>query len=175
MPQGSFLGPVLFILYVAGLFKIIDKHLPNAHTYADDTKIYHSFPPDTSLSQDAALNSVENCVADIREWMLSNRLLINYSKTEFIVIGSKQQMSKININEITVGKLGIWFDSHMSMDIHIGKVCIYKAFRSFYNIRQIRKFLSEDTTKILVHAFVTSHLDYCNSLFYLQYYMTYCL
>ena len=59
----------------------------------------------------------------------------------------------------------MWFDSHMSMDIHIGKVCS-KAFRSLYNIRQIRKFLSEDTTKILVHAFVTSHLDYCNSLFY---------
>ena len=176
VPQGSCLDPVLFILYVAGLFKVIDKHLPNAHTYADDTQIYHSFRPDTSLSQDAALKSIENCVADIRAWMLSNRLLINDSKTEFIIIGSKQQMSKININEITVGQstiepvevvqsLGMWFDSHMSMDIHIGKVCS-KAFRSLYNIRQIRKFLSEDTTKILVHAFVTSHLDYCNSLFY---------
>ena len=176
VPQGSCLGPVLFILYVAGLFKIIDKHLPNAHTYADDTQIYHSFRPDTSLSQDAALKSIENCVADIRAWMLSNRLLINDSNTEFIIIGSKQKMSKININEITVGEstiepveavqsLGLWFDSHMSMDIHIGKVCS-KAFRSLYNIRQIRKFLSEDTTKILVHAFVTSHLDYCNSLFY---------
>ena len=164
------------LTHVAGLFKIIDKHLPNAHTYADDTQIYHSFRPDTSLSQDAALKSIENCVADIRAWMLSNRLLINDSKTEFIIIGSKQQMSKININEITVGEstiepveavqsLGMWFDSHMSMDIHIGKVCS-KAFRSLYNIRQIRKFLSEDTTKILVHAFVTSHLDYCNSLFY---------
>ena len=106
-------------------------------------------------------------------WMLSNRLLINDSKTEFIIIGSKQQMSKININEITVGEstmevvqsLGMWFDSHMSMDIHIGKVCS-KAFRSLYNIRQIRKILSEDTRKILVHAFVTLHLDYCNSLFY---------
>jgi hypothetical protein len=88
--------------------------------------------------------------------------------TEFIIIGSKQQMSKININEITVGEsmiepvevmqsLGMWFDSHMSMDIHIGKVCSM-AFRSLYNIREIRKFLSEDTTKILVHAFVTSHI-----------------
>ena len=70
VPQGSCLGPVLFILYVAGLFKVIDKHLPNAHTYADDTQIYHSFRPDTSLSQDAALKSIENCVADIRAWML---------------------------------------------------------------------------------------------------------
>ena len=174
--QGSCLGHILFILYVAGLFKVIHKHLPNAHTYADDTEIYHSFRPDTSLSQDAALKSIENCVADIRAWMLSNRLLINDSKTECIIIGSKKQLSKINVNEITVGEstiqpvevvqsIGMWFDSHMSMDIHIGKVCS-KAFRSLYNIRQIRKFLSEDTTKILVHAFVTSHLDYCNSLFY---------
>lgn len=46
---------------------------------------------------------------------------------------------------------------------HINKTCS-KAFRGLDNIRQIRKFLSSDTTKILVHAFVTSHLDYCNSL-----------
>ena len=104
VPQGSCLGPILFILYVAGLFKVIDKHLHYAHTYADDTEIYHLFRPDTSLSQDAALKSIENCVADIRALMLSNRLLINDSKTEFIIIGSKQQLSKININEITVGE-----------------------------------------------------------------------
>jgi hypothetical protein len=164
---------------VAGLFKIIDKHLPNAHTYADDTQIYHSFRPDTSLSQDAALKSIENFVADIRAWMLSNRLLINDSKTEFTIIGSKQQMSKINNNEITVDEstiepveavesLGMWFDSHMSLDIHIGKVCS-KAFRSLFNIRQIRKFLSEDTTRFwfmllllhtlttVTHCFMVSH------------------
>ncbi|CAB3987649.1 Hypothetical predicted protein [Paramuricea clavata] len=66
VPQGSCLGPVLLILYVVGLFKVIDKHLPNAHTYADDTQIYYSFRPDTSLLQDAAIKSIANCVADIR-------------------------------------------------------------------------------------------------------------
>ena len=48
----------------------------------------------------------------------------------------------------------------MTMSSHVGKVC-RKAFRGLYNIRQIRKFLSEDSTKTLIHAFVTSHLDYC--------------
>ena len=49
------------------------------------------------------------------------------------------------------------------MDIHIGNIC-NKAFEGLYNIKQIRKFLSNEATKILIHAFVTSHLDYCNSL-----------
>jgi len=53
----------------------------------------------------------------------------------------------------------------MSMNTHVGKVCS-KAFRGLYNIRQIRPYLSEDATKTLIHAFVTSHIDYCNSLLY---------
>ena len=57
--------------------------------------------------------------------------------------------------------LGSCFDEHMAMDIHIGNIC-NKAFKGLYNIRQIRKFISIEATKILVHAFVTSHLDYCN-------------
>ena len=61
--------------------------------------------------------------------------------------------------------LGSWFDRHVFMDVHVGKVCS-KAFRGLYNIRQIRKFLSIECTKTLVHAFVTSHLDYCNSLLF---------
>ena len=61
--------------------------------------------------------------------------------------------------------LGAWFDSHMTMNSHIGKVCS-NAFRNLCNIQQIRKFLPEETTKILVHSFVASHTDYCNSLLY---------
>ena len=60
--------------------------------------------------------------------------------------------------EISVRNLGACL-----MGIHVSKVCS-KALRDLYSIRQIRKFLSEDATKVLVHAFVTSRLDYCNYL-----------
>ena len=133
-----------------------------------------SFRPGSSACQDEAVRAMEVCIADIRGWMASHQLMLNDSKTEFVIIGSRQQLTKVNIDGIQVGateikpvksvrSLGAWFDTTMSMNVHIGKVCS-KAFHSLYNIRQIRKFLSDDSTKI--HAFVTSHLDYCNSLLY---------
>ena len=87
-----------------------------------------------------------------------------------------KQLAKVSIDSIGVGdadikpaqnvrNLGSWFDKHMSMNVHVGKVCS-KAFTGLYNIRQIRIFLSIESTKTLVHAFVTSHLDYCNSLLF---------
>ena len=53
----------------------------------------------------------------------------------------------------------------MRMNFHIGQICS-KAFRGLYNIRQIRKFLSVQSTKTLIHAFVSSHLYYCNALLF---------
>ena len=53
----------------------------------------------------------------------------------------------------------------MSMNTHIGKVCS-EAFRGLYNIRQIRKYLSAESTRCFIHVSVTSHLDYCNALSY---------
>ena len=61
--------------------------------------------------------------------------------------------------------LGSWFDSQLSMSSHISKLCS-SAFFHLHNISCIRKFLSRVETKSLVHAFVTSRVDYCNSLLY---------
>lgn len=170
------MGPILFILYISRLYHVIANHLPSAHGYADDTQLYLSFRPNDISSQDHAIAALEACISDVRSWLIYNRLLINDSKTEFLVVGSRHQLSKIAIDSITVGNstiqplnsvrnLGSWFDSNMSMSIHIGKICS-KAFHGLYKIRQIRKFLSPESTKTLVHAFVTSHLDYCNSLLF---------
>lgn len=176
VPQGSCLGPVLFVLYASRIFSIINSHLAGGQGYADDTQIYLSFKPHESLSQAQAVQSIESCISEVRDWMLSNKLMINDAKTEFLLIGSKEQLKNINFDSIKVGdshivpvkevrNLGAWFDNNMSMNTHVTKVC-QKAFYGLYHIQQIRKYLTKSSTQVLVHAFVTCHLDYCNSLLY---------
>ena len=163
-------------MYASRLFHVVEKHLPVVHVFADDTQLYLSFRPTSSISQDQAIRAMEECIVDVRAWMCHNMMKLNDSKTEFLIIGSRQQLAKINVDSIKVGaseivstssvrNLGAWLDKNMSMDAHVGKVCS-KAFFGLYKIRQIRKFLSVDATNTLVHPFVTSHVDYCNSLLY---------
>lgn len=64
-----------------------------------------------------------------------------------------------------VRNLGDWFDSMLSMGTRINKVC-RSGFYYLHNLRRIRKYLSKDCQVTLIHAFVTSLLDYCNGLMY---------
>ena len=88
VPQGSCLGPLLFVLYASRLLKIIEHHLPDVHTYADGTQQYVSFNADSGSEQSAALEAMQNCIVDIRKWMLQDRLKLNNDKTAFIIIGT---------------------------------------------------------------------------------------
>ena len=64
VPQGSCLGPLLFILYTSKLFDAIHHHLPTAHCFADDTELYLAFNPSGNAAQDAAITAMENCLQD---------------------------------------------------------------------------------------------------------------
>ena len=66
VPQGSCLGPLLFVIYASKLFDITHVHLPNVHCYADDSQIYLSFKPDSAANQESAIAAIENCIKDIR-------------------------------------------------------------------------------------------------------------
>ena len=176
VPQGSCLGPLLFTLYTSELFEIIKYHLPMIHCYADDSQVYISFSPNDRAEQLAVVRNMEDCIRDIRFWMLNNDLKFNDDKIEFLIIGSSQQLEKLDNISIRVGdsdihpvplarNLGCWFDSRLSMASHITKLCA-SSFYYIYNIHRIRKYLSRQSTAILVHEFITSRLDYCNGLLY---------
>ena len=91
VPQGSRIGPLLYIIYSSKPFNIIERHLPNSHCYVDDSQIYLSFKLDDLWSQQDAITAIQNCIDDIHSWMEHDKLLLNNEKTECLVIGTRQQ------------------------------------------------------------------------------------
>ena len=96
VPQGSCFSPSLYAIYSSKLFNINELHPPDAYCYADDSQLYLSFRlADGLSSQTDAIQAMERCIEDIRHWMVSDRLLPNDEKTEFLLIGTRQQLSKV--------------------------------------------------------------------------------
>ena len=80
------------------------------------------------------MQAKERCIDDIRHWMVSDRLLLNDEKREFLRIGTCQQLAKVDPLPLRVGTMDIeskncvrnlraWFDSMLSMETHVNKVC----------------------------------------------------
>ena len=70
VPQGSCLGPLLFVLYVSELLDLISCHLPDSHAFADDTQLYVSFRADSQASKEEAIEAVEICIDSIKQRMI---------------------------------------------------------------------------------------------------------
>ena len=173
VPQGSVLGPILFTIYILPMGDIARRHGITFHMHPDDTQIYCSF--DLSDS-DNTKSRIENCIADIRLWMISQKLKLNDDKTEIIILSAPSHTTQVNCGNIVIGdscviaaasarNLGVIFDHHLTMESHI-KMVSKNAYYHLRNIASIRNTLCVDSAKALVHAFISSRLDYCNSLLY---------
>jgi len=174
VPQGSVLGPTLFSDYVSPVCDIFNKHAVQYHQYADDTQVYVTFLPGELDTEMEAFSRLQCCLNEVRLWMALNNLKLNDDKTDFLILGTRQQLNKISQNSIdlggyeikankTVKNLGATFDSHMSLETHVNQIT-KSAWFNLFRLSKIKQYLSIEQLKTAVHAFITSKLDNNNSL-----------
>ena len=131
VPQGSVLGPVLFILYKKSLSNLIERHSISSQSFADDTQLLDSCHPD---HLDTSVQRMQNCISEVKSWMDCNKLKLNDDKTESILIKSDRTMlpdstpTSIPVDNSDIPfasharNLGITISSNTTMDMHVTNI-----------------------------------------------------
>ena len=115
VPQGSVLGPILFLIYINDLPN--SAPMSNFTLFADDTTLAH-----THVDQNVLLNEARISLSSVQEWLLSNKLVLNKDKTETIIFSLRQHTLEIDSSS-SVKFLGVTLDTKLSWDKHTEIVC----------------------------------------------------
>ena len=162
VPQGSILGPILFLLYINDIENC--SKLISFILFADDTNIFYSNKCLKTLS-----NIIQTEIDKVAEWLNVNKLSLNTTKTKIILFRSPNkkpsQTIKININGKNIEQvksttfLGIIIDECLTWKDHITKVA-KKIIRAAGIIAKIRHFINRNTLKLIYYALVYPYLIY---------------
>lgn len=163
VPQGSVLGPLLFLLYINDMQS--SSKLFNFTMFADDTNLLASHKNVNTL-----VDNVNAELIKLDDWVKANKLSLNLEKTSCILFGPKKHLASTlkvslrNTNLTFVSKipfLGIIIDNDLSFKYHATNVLskITKAIGALYGVY---KYLSLKTLRLIYFALIYSHINYCN-------------
>ena len=166
VPQGSILGPLLFIIYmndIAEITSIFDMII-----YADDTTLQstlNSFTLDLKSNINDKINIEINL---INEWLCSNKLSLNINKSKYMIFhqpNKKFKEPQITINNIQIEKvnsfnfLGITIDKQLTWKIHVNKICS-KISSAIGILNKLKNYLPLQIKINMYHSMISSHINY---------------
>ncbi|KAF7655599.1 hypothetical protein LDENG_00053600 [Lucifuga dentata] len=168
VPQGSVLGPILFLLYMLPPGQVINQFSKiSYHFYADDIQLYFSFRPDETH----ILATLNQCLSTIKHWLADHFLQLNTGKTEVMFFAPNNATQSIRdcigvlgfSTQSNLQNLGVTLDKSLSLDSHVRQL----TQSCFFHLRNIAKLRNISKTKMgmLIHDIISSCLDYCNALF----------
>ena len=167
VPQGSILGPLLFILHINDIANV--SNIFKINLFADDTSLFH-----THNNFEYLIKETNQELIRISTWLATNKLVLNISKTNYIIFTSKGKSYNKNVSNIKIDGnniqqvnktkfLGIIIEEHLNWAMHISHLCNIIA-RNVGILQKLRYFIPTYVLKILYHSLVLSHLQYCTLL-----------
>ena len=168
VPQGSILGPLLFLVYINDIENAICNS--KFQLYADDTVIYNS-----GSSIDDIKISLQNNIDKFAKWCIINKLTINTKKTKIMIFGSRYNIKRNSTLELRINGeslqivptykyLGINLDQTLNFNYHLKNV-VNQISRKLYIFSKIRRFLNDQAALILYKTMILPFFDYVDAVF----------
>ena len=166
VPQGSILGPLLFLIYINDLNFLFHNPVTGGLiiTFADDTGLLTA----KKTEEDHKL-MLESCTKEMAEWFSGNRLVINEGKTKLLLFGNFKNPDQLTINNKKIASvekakyLGVTIDTKLNFRHHINDVAAKMRSGNFL-LKCCRQYLSKKARISVFNATVNCHANYCNTV-----------